>query len=781
MKFLHYDTECCGFHGMCVLIQYAVDDGPVILFHPWKEPIHKTLSLIEWMMEHTVVGFHLAFDHFHLCKIYTTFKLFPDHNAIPEDHIDELAILEEKARFTNICLKPKNALDLMLYSRKGPYQCLMARKDIRIKKVPAIMVDRLRSELANRVQLDGIYFNDRKNKHAPQWNITESKDKDGVVHSDFRDVVLKFKPDASLKSLAEHLLGVKPELIDRFTDVEVDSRFRPYEGPKKKGGYAPFALAWGKPGKWNWTWPEVIQRHIDHWYYNKRAQKYAKNDVVYTRDLHHHPKFVDSISGDDDSVLACMVGAVRWHGFPVNLDKIAIQRKDALVRAAGAPTAPSAVKRWLRQVMDEEEFLVIEADGTGDEVLQKLTGPKDETKCECPDGKCDRCEDGLIIQWLNGWEDDENNPHPAALRARDVRDARSAGKEVETYDKLLKARRFHASFKVIGTLSTRMSGADGLNAQGVINTKFVRSCFTLQDPGTQLDGGDFESFEVCISAAVYKDKGLENDLKSGKKIHALLAEALFPDQTYESIMASKGVKTGRDYYLDGKRGVFGLNYGGDANTLVKRLSVSEEVAQNTFDRFYKRYPGVAKAREQIIEKFCSMRQPGGIGSKVEWHEPQEYIESLLGFRRYFTLENQICKALFQLAENPPGEWTKIRLKVVRRDREQTACGAVRSALFGAAFGLQGNNMRAAANHVIQSTGAGITKAVECVIWNLQPSGVHEWFVAPMNVHDEILVTCIPKISDDITRVVKEKVETYRSIIPLISIDWSTKMKNWSEK
>ena len=75
-----------------------------------------------------------------------------------------------------------------------------------------------------------------------------------------------------------------------------------------------------------------------------------------------------------------------------------------------------------------------------------------------------------------------------------------------------------------------MAGTDGLNAQGIINSKYVRSCFTLQDPGTQLDGGDFESFEVCISAAVYKDKGLEDDLKSGKKIHALLAEALFPDQ-----------------------------------------------------------------------------------------------------------------------------------------------------------------------------------------------------------------------------------------------------------
>jgi hypothetical protein len=772
---------------MCVLIQYVVNDGEIKLFHPWKRRICETLTLIEWMMTHTVVGFNLAFDHFHLCKLYTTFKMFPDHDAIPEEHIEELAILEEKARFSDICLKPKGALDLMLFSRKGPYQCLMARKDIRIKKVPAIMADRLRSELANRVQLDGIYFNDRKDPHAPQWNVYESKDKDGVVHTEFQDIVLKFKPDASLKSLAQHLLGVKEDLIFKFADVEVDKKLRPWEGGKN-GGYAPFALAWGRPGKWKGAWPDVIKFHIDHWYYNKIAQKYARNDVVYTRDLHHHPKFADAVADDDDSVLACMVGAVRWRGFPVDLEKVAEQRSDALLRAAKAPKDSRAVKRWLRQVMSDEEFLTLEMDGTGDTVLQEITGTKDETKCECKGkGECDRCEDGLIIQWLDGWEDENGDPHPAALRARDVRDARSAGKEVELYDKLLHAKRFHASFKVIGTLSTRMAGTDGLNPQGIINSKYVRSCFTLQneetefEPKTQLDGGDFESFEVCISAAVYKDKGLENDLKSGKKIHALLAEALFPDQSYDSIMASKGSKAGRDYYTDGKRGVFGLNYGGDASTLVNRLGVSEDVAENTFRRFYKRYPGVAKAREQIIEWFCSMRQPGGIGTRVEWHEPREYIESLLGFRRYFTLENQICKALFQLAENPPKEWQQIRIKVVRRDREQTASGAVRSALFGAAFGLQGNNMRAAANHVIQSTGAGITKAVERVIWDLQPAGINNWKVGPINIHDEIMVRTDPKISGDITRVVDAKVKTYRPIVPLISIDWGAKLKSWAEK
>lgn len=775
MANIYLDTETCGLHGMIVLIQWAQDDGEIHLFSPWKSPIHETLELIEFFCEHTVIGFNLAFDWFHICKLYTTFSLFHDYDALPEDHIDEMAELEERARTGGMCVKPKNALDLMLYSRKGPYQALMARKDIRVRRVPTVMAERLRTELANRVQLDGIYFNDRKDADAPQWNITDSTDKEGNQSPDFRDVVLKFKPDASLKSLAQHLLGVQEDMIFKFTEVEPPKKMRP-----KEAGWAPFAKAIGRKGRWNWAWPEVIKHHIDHWHFNQLARRYARNDIVYTRGLHAHPKFADAVAGDDDSVLACMVGAVRWRGFAVDLDRIKENRESAIAESKKAPRDPRAVKRWLREVMDDDEYMVIERDGTGDEILLSITGSKDETKCDCG-SSCEKCEDGFIIRWVDGWEDEEGNPHKAALRARSVRAARAASKEVELYDKIIQAGRFHASFVVIGTLSTRMAGADKLNPQGIKNSKYVRSCFTLQDPGFQLDGGDFESFEVCISAAVYKDKGLEEDLKSGKKIHALLAEAIFPDQTYDSIMESKGAKTGRDYYTDGKRAVFGLNYGGNASTLVNRLKISESRAEEAFERFYQRYPGVEKAREGIIKQFCSMRQPGGIGTRVEWHEPEDSIASLLGFRRYFTLENQICKALFDLAENPPKEWTDIRLKVVRRDREQTVSGACRSALFGAAFGLQGNNMRAAANHVIQSTGAGITKAVERSVWDLQPAGVAPFAVAPMNIHDEIMVAVRPELSEKLTEVVQAKVETYRPIIPLISIDWGDNLESWASK
>ena len=46
---------------------------------------------------------------------------------------------------------------------------------------------------------------------------------------------------------------------------------------------------------------------------------------------------------------------------------------------------------------------------------------------------------------------------------KQILDVKIAAKEVELYKKLLLAGKFHASFVVIGTLSSRMAGADGLN------------------------------------------------------------------------------------------------------------------------------------------------------------------------------------------------------------------------------------------------------------------------------------------------------------------------------
>ena len=85
---------------------------------------------------------------------------------------------------------------------------------------------------------------------------------------------------------------------------------------------------------------------------------------------------------------------------------------------------------------------------------------------------------------------------------------------------------------------------------------------------------------------------------------------------------------------------------------MRKLGVTEANAKSAIDKLLKRYKKVGQWREKVFRMFCSMSQPDGIGTRVVWNEPADYCETFLGFRRYYTLENKICKALFDLARNP---------------------------------------------------------------------------------------------------------------------------------
>lgn len=787
-KNLFLDTESAGLVGMPVLFQYAVDDGPITLYEPWKEPIGKTLDLIEWMLTHTIVGFNLTFDHFQLVKIYTTFRLCP-RDWVPEDHIDAIAMKEEEAQ-EGPCLKPANVLDLLLYSRKGPYQALMARENVRIRKVPATLAYSLAQELEKRIEIDGLYFAKQKDKEAPKWRTYDIKRPDGTLDQHFKDVVLVFNPAGGLKYLAEHALGLKPKA--HFKEIEVDTIHRPIEF-----GYAPTALKVSTPEK-NWevhedgelvgyAWPGVIRHHIEHWHTNERAREYATDDITYTRGLYHH--FGCPEAGDDDSVLACMVAAVRWRGFRVDLDAVRKLLADAEAVLARAPinvNKPAEVRRYITECMDDVEKVFL-AESTKKAKLTAVSNwqmgdgyeEEDEDKVsewQIEDGQCSKCS-GAGCARCDGTGKVSAGLHPAAKRAAEILAIKVAVKERELYQKLLHAGKLHAELNVIGALSSRMSGGGGLNVQGIKHDKKVRSAFPLAWPGYVLSGGDFDSFEVTIMDAVYHDPKLRTILCSGEKVHAHFAMCMYPHMNYEQVLASEG--TTFDAYTKGKSGFFGLCYFGTWFTMVKNFGIPKDVAQAAEERFFEMCTDLRAGRQRILDMFCSMQQHDG--REITWTEPAEKIESLCGFPRYFTLENKIAKALYELAKNPPKAWRACDIKVVRRDRVQSAWGAVTSALFGAAFAIQNAVARAAGNHEIQSTGARATKKLQRRIWDLQPTGIGEFKLLVLNIHDELQCVNKPEMTDKIAEVVVETVESFRSYIPLVGMTWFKRLANWAGK
>lgn len=777
MRKCYIDFETVGLHGMPVLLQYAFDDEEIHLYDIWKEPVWKTLELIEEITTTCVVGFNLSFDWLHMCKLFTTWKLL-EPNFIPETNVRLVAEKEILAR-DGPCVKPASALDLMLHSRKGPFQCLMARDAVRIKRVPTILAGALACELECRVELAGIMFAKRRDPTAPKWQVYDRTNNDGDVDPDFKDVVLKFHPAGGLKFLAEYALEHRPDF--HFEDIECNIR------PVEKG-FIPFALGLSTPED-DWqvfdkqgkllgqAWPGIIHHHIQHWANDEEARQYAEDDVKYTRMLDEYFEFPET--GDDDSILSCMVAAVRWHGFVVNVDKANVLLEKARAIIATSPVninKPPQVRQYIKECMDSTEALLIDKstkkaniESIRDEMVVTEAG-EICIKCLGAGTGCLRC---------SGQGEMPLGPMPASRRASEILGIKSAGKEVELLTKLVDAGRFHASFNVIGTLSSRMSGGDGLNAQGIKRSKEVREMFPLAWEGMILCGGDFDSFEVVLADAVFQDPKLRAELLNGKKIHAMMGSELYPGKTYDDILITKGGDP--DLYSRGKQAVFALLYGGDFNTIHNKLSVPLKVAEEAFENFQKRFPDIKRKREQVFEQFQALKQPGGIGTAVIWCDPAEYSETFLGFRRFFTLENGIVKALFDMARRPPKPWRKVKLEVVRSDRVQTAGGAAASALYGAAFQLQAASTRAANNHLIQSPGAQITKRVQRKIWDIQPVGINPWRVAPMNVHDEVMVVMTPDASKEVAEVVTEAVVSYRERVPLIAMEWVIDIASWGDK
>ena len=129
-----------------VLFQYAVEEGPITLYEVWRHPIGETLDLIEWFCDACRRWLQS------LLRLVHGRQDLHDLPALPA-RLDSVRAHQRNRHASKLqaqngpCVKPAAALDLMLHSRKGPYQALMAREDIRIKRVPTALAHALRSEL----------------------------------------------------------------------------------------------------------------------------------------------------------------------------------------------------------------------------------------------------------------------------------------------------------------------------------------------------------------------------------------------------------------------------------------------------------------------------------------------------------------------------------------------------------------------------------------------------------------------------------------------------------
>lgn len=792
------DTETCGLHGVPVLLQLAVDDGPVNVMHLWREPIARSLATIERIVEGRVVAHNLRFDWWHLSKWHNMCRWLMDNNFADPDtrpvelNVNLMAEAEWQSQF-GMCLKPAAAVDTQLLASKGECQSsLMAAKAIYVRRVPIGMADALRDQLNMATDLPWILFAGMKDKKQ-RWVVTENTDqRTGEVDPYWRDIKISFKPSKTLKDLAVFLCGHEPP--KKFEDVAFT------ELPADEG-FAPFAKLLSEPGReWLYpvrkkqpngdysmkmmpTWPALIHQHVEHWATNLDAQAYAEDDIHMLRKLYAH---FGSPESDDDGMVACQVASVRLRGFDINVEGLEKQRNESVRVVETAQlnvNSPKQVAGYVAEALDAMEQLIL-TNGCDQKVIDSIKiefNLEKEEDCICePEHRpnCKRC---------NGKGTVGPGPMPVVERVEHIESVRKHTKRVELFDKLLLARRAYPDFNVIGTKSGRLSGASGLNFHGVDHSDAVRALFLLCgpavgawecEPGTilTLSAGDYESQELAIAATAMRDEDLMADMASGQKLHGIFAAQAF-ETTYEDIMANKN--DGR--YAKGKGGVFAILYGGTFQTVAKNMGIEVEVAEGAYNRMIGKYPQMGNTRKKITERFSSMHQDAE--GRIEYRDPPEkFIESVFGFRRYFETEYEIQRMILSVIRNMPKQWKEIEVKVERKEgKVQSMSGALCSALYGAAFSIQNKVIRASNNHVIQSTGRHLTVGMQSALWTLQPTGIHPFRLTLMSIHDELAVVCPPDVVPQVNAVVKAKIEEQCETVPLTSMNWFNGNQSWAEK
>ena len=174
---------------------------------------------------------------------------------------------------------------------------------------------------------------------------------------------------------------------------------------------------------------------------------------------------------------------------------------------------------------------------------------------------------------------------------------RSLAKLKGTYtDKLPKSvnptsGRVHTSFSQAVAVTGRLASNDP-NLQNIpIRTREgrrIRSAF-IAPPGHALVSADYSQIELRIMAHLSGDEGLLDAFAKGEDVHRATAAEIFgimpPEVTSEQRRASKAIN-------------FGLIYGMSAFGLAKQINVDRGAAQAYMDRYFARYPGVARYMEQ---------------------------------------------------------------------------------------------------------------------------------------------------------------------------------------
>lgn len=172
-------------------------------------------------------------------------------------------------------------------------------------------------------------------------------------------------------------------------------------------------------------------------------------------------------------------------------------------------------------------------------------------------------------------------------------------------------QRVHTSYHQAVTATGRLSSSDP-NLQNIpVRTELgrqIREAFVARD-GYCIVAADYSQIELRIMAHLSGDKGLLDAFAHDRDIHSATAAEVFgvplEDVTGEQRRSAKAIN-------------FGLIYGMSAWGLARQLRIDRSQAQIYIERYFDRYPGVARFMDDIRRQAAE----------------QGYVETVFGRRLY---------------------------------------------------------------------------------------------------------------------------------------------------
>lgn len=272
-----------------------------------------------------------------------------------------------------------------------------------------------------------------------------------------------------------------------------------------------------------------------------------------------------------------------------------------------------------------------------------------------------------------------------------ILDYRMYGKKISTYgEDFLKyinsvTGRVHSEFIQNGTVTGRFS-SNNPNLQNIPADKEYRMPFRAT-AGRKLMTLDYSQQEYRIAGSVTGDEVIINAYKLGKDMHTATASIIFGKSLDEVTKEERSL---------GKTINFAVLYGSTATGLSYNLKISQEVAEGFLDKFSSGYRRLSIFKSLVEEEV--------------WN--RKYSTTLLGRRRYWE-----DKQFFSDYK----EASKYESRVKREGF----------------------------NHVIQGTGADVTKLAMLKIFRENPFG--DKFKMVLQVHDEIVM----EVDEDIVKDAEE--------------------------